>query len=263
MFDGETSPRPAKKIARAIIRLPAAALLLTLAVAAAHAEDPPIFPDKPDLSAISPTIICKDQTYALCATASCFLYNNVAYCKCNIRRGSSISARFAYPAAAAAANPDFDPAAYLPRQNICDLNAQGAGNGYMASMFSLPPSVLKGGYEALYTCPSNSTGRFAQCDGGICFTSSRGNTFPGFDTPLSQKEIICSCPVTQQSASMDPFGYQFVGPFPCDKKTFALCGQAASGRNGTSLPVGAPTGFPRYLSIKLYGKNPDVNECFP
>jgi hypothetical protein len=122
---------------------------------------------------------------------------------------------------------------------------------------------LKGGNMAVYTCPSSSAGAYAQCDGGICFNSTSGNAFPGFTKPLAGTQISCSCPISEASASKNPFGYQIIGPYPCQKKVFDQCGPAANELNGSTIPVGAPTGAARFLSIKLYGKNPDVNECFP
>ncbi len=70
-------------------------------------------------------------------------------------------------------------------------------------------------------------------------------------------------PISEASASKNPFGYQIIGPYPCQKKVFDQCGPAANELNGSTIPVGAPTGAARFLSIKLYGKNPEVNECFP
>jgi hypothetical protein len=35
--------------------------------------------------------ILNNQTYALCAVASCFVFNEVAYCECDVLRGDSIS----------------------------------------------------------------------------------------------------------------------------------------------------------------------------
>jgi hypothetical protein len=40
--------------------------------------------------------ILENQTYALCAVASCFVFNQVAYCRCDIKTGDSISAAFDY-----------------------------------------------------------------------------------------------------------------------------------------------------------------------
>jgi hypothetical protein len=233
--------------------LSAGVLCMSLAVVAAHAEDPPILPGNSKMANVAPTVICKNQTYALCAKAKCFVFNSLAYCECDILSGNSISAPFSYPVLP----PD------AAKQNICDLNAQGAGNGFMASTFSLPVGALKGGNMAVYTCPAGSVGAYAQCDGGICFNSTSSNAFPGFTKPLAEKEIICSCPITEASTAKEPFGYQIIGPYPCQKKVFEQCGPAANELNGTTIPVGAPTGSARFLSIKLYGKNPDLNECFP
>jgi hypothetical protein len=68
----------------------------------------------------------------------------------------------------------------------------------MVSTFSLPDAVVEGGDMALYTCPAGtSDGAYAQCDGGLCFTSTEAApAFPGFDEPLAEGEIICSCPIT-------------------------------------------------------------------
>jgi hypothetical protein len=57
--------------------------------------------------------ICSGQTYALCATASCFVLNGVSYCTCDVKSGDSISAPFSF---------DND-------QDICTVNAEGADNG--------------------------------------------------------------------------------------------------------------------------------------
>ncbi|HEX6011578.1 MAG TPA: hypothetical protein VFY87_07205, partial [Geminicoccaceae bacterium] len=126
--------------------------------------------------------ICEDQTYALCAVASCFVFNGVAYCKCEVKSGDSISLPFRFGEG----------------QDVCTVNAQGAENGYMVSTFSLAEEVTAPtGDMAIYTCPARrSDGAYAQCDGGICFTSTQGRSFPGFDQPLQENEIICSCPIT-------------------------------------------------------------------
>src|SRR5262249_9424728 len=114
----------------------------------------------------SETVICPNQRYALCATAQCFYLDGVAYCKCDLKQGDSISAPF-----------EFDNGT----QDICDLLDQGVSNGYTVSTYSLPDQVTKdyaaaytpnGGLPpplALYTCPQgSSTGPYAQCDGGVC-----------------------------------------------------------------------------------------------
>src|SRR5712675_2043383 len=90
-----------------------------------------------------PFVICKNQKYALCAAASCFVYDGVAYCKCDIMKGDSISLQLSYDSAAG-------------QQNVCDVNGQGKKNGYMVSTFSLPSGVMKGGNAAVYTCPGSA-----------------------------------------------------------------------------------------------------------
>jgi hypothetical protein len=191
--------------------------------------------------------ILDNQTYALCAVASCFVFNGVAYCKCDVEFGDSISLAL-----------DFDDG-----QDVCTVNAEGVKNGYMVSTFSVPDSVLKpNGDQAIYTCPRTSDGAYAQCDGGICFTSSEGQSFPGFDEPLAKDQIICSCPITVQNPETARVGYQITGPYPCQKSFFENCNSTtANNKTGSTIYVGAPTGTPRLLAFLLTGTNPPVNEC--
>ena len=83
----------------------------------------------PNLGAAAGFRICENQTYALCAVASCFVFNEVAYCKCDVKMGNSISLPF-----------KFDDG-----KDVCTVNADGAANGYMVSTFSLglPGSVRR------------------------------------------------------------------------------------------------------------------------
>jgi hypothetical protein len=162
--------------------------------------------------------ICKGQTYALCATASCFVFNGVAYCKCDVKSGDSISLPF-----------QFDNG-----KDICAVNAEGAANGYMVSTFRLPDAaVAPDGDQALYTCPAGtSDGAYAQCDGGLCFTSTEEKSFPGFDRPLGQNQIICSCPITVANPSTAKLGYQIAGPTPARRRSFKTARRP--------LPTGKP-----------------------
>jgi hypothetical protein len=202
-----------------------------------------------DLIAGAPVFeICHDQTYALCAVASCYVYNQVAYCKCDIESGDSISLPFA-----------------VDGENVCDVNARGPANGYMVSTFSLDNSVVQGGDMALYTCPGGSSdGAYAQCDGGLCFTSTEAApAFPGFSEPLADGQIICSCPITVADPDTPTFGYQIAGPFPCEADYFQNCESATTNRRtGTTIPVGAPTGVARLLTLLLDGPPvPPLNRC--
>lgn len=194
--------------------------------------------------------ICRDQTYALCAVASCFVFNQVAYCKCDVEHGDSISLPF-----------EFDG------QDVCDVNAEGPANGFMVSTFSLPASVLEGGSQALYTCRAGtSDGAYAQCDGGLCFTSTEASpSFPGFDEPLADDQIMCSCPITEADPDQATFGYQIAGPFPCEESFFENCSSAGTNdKTGSTIPVGSPTGIPRVLTRLLDGPPvPRLNLCPP
>lgn len=227
--------------------------------AVAYHLDPPLDP-------ATPFVICEDQRYGLCAAASCFVYNGVAYCQCDILRGDSISLQL-----------DFSTAS--GEENVCDVNAQGKKNGYMVSTFSLPADVLAGGPAAVYTCPGTDNAgsgqpapvAYGQCDGGICFTSTTNRTIPGFAGRLS-REITCSCPISTAATpgSSNAFGYQVFGPYnpqaeagkKCDPSGCAACSVPNPTANGSTIPVGAPTGAGKFLTEKLTGSVPAINECF-
>jgi YVTN family beta-propeller protein len=189
--------------------------------------------------------ICKNQTYALCAVANCFVLDGLSYCKCDVMSGDSISLPFNYD----------------DNQDICSINAAGVENGYMASTFSTPPSVEPpNGDMALYDCPRTSVGAYAQCDGGLCFASTEGKSFPGFEGPLKQNEIICSCPITQPTSPPPPVGFRIAGPYPCQSSHFQYC-NIANPKTGSTIYVGAPTGAAALLSKLLYGKVSKFNRC--
>jgi len=203
-----------------------------------------------DWPATSPRVfkVCKGQTYALCAVADCSVFNGVSYCKCDVMSGDSISLPF-----------HFDEG-----QDICSVNAEGKDNGYMASTYSLPKSVVAPeGDQALYNCPgTTSTGAYAQCDGGLCFTSTEGQSFPGFDKPLKKGELICSCPVTVANPETAKTGYQIAGPYPCEASYFQNCNsETANTEAGAVIHVGSPTGVARLLTRRLYGHVPPLHEC--
>jgi len=174
------------------------------------------------------------------------VFNGVAYCKCDVKTGDSISLSLKF---------DDD-------QDVCTVNEEGVKNGYMVSTFSGPESLLKpNGDMASYTCPAGSNGAYAQCDGGICFKSTQGQSYPGFDEPLAKDEIICSCPITEQSPK-DPVGYQIAGPYPCQKSFFENCKKRTANKNtGSTLYVGAPTGTGDLLAFLLTGKVQPSNKC--
>jgi hypothetical protein len=195
-------------------------------------------------------IICTDQTYALCAVGSCFVLDGIAYCECDVNSGDSISL-----------TDTFDNG-----ENVCSINAEGFDNGYMVSTFSVPISVVApSGNQALYTCAAGtSNSAYAQCDGGLCFTSTEGESFPGFGDPLDDNQIICSCPITTSDSSTAKIGYQIAGPYPCQKSFFKNCkNTTANTKTGSQIYVGAPTGSARLLARLLNGNVPALNQCLP
>ena len=227
-------------------------VVMGFAVMLAAGEPAPAADVTSELRPMSPKLlkICKDQKYALCAAASCFVFNGVSYCKCDVMSGDSISLPF-----------NFDDG-----DDVCSVNAEGPNNGYMVSTFSVPESVVApDGDQALYTCRARtSDGAYAQCDGGICFTSTEGQSFPGFDKPLMAGQVICSCPITVANPETAKLGYQIVGPYPCQSSFFQYCNSASANTNtGSTIYVGAPTGGARPFSRRLYGDVPPINRCFP
>jgi hypothetical protein len=236
-----------------------AALLLPAPALAFHLD--------PDLNPAPPFVTCPHQRYALCAAADCFVYNGVAYCKRDISHGDSISLQLDYT------SPTGED------QNVCDANQQGRANGYMVSTFSLPNQVKKGGTEAIYTCPGSANAgsgvsapvAYGQCDGGICYNSTRGQKFPGFSGRLHENQVICSCPISTGATpgSSDTFGYQVIGAYNptaalgsrCDASACASCSVSNPTANGSNLLVGSATGGGKFLTLQLYGSIPEINEC--
>jgi hypothetical protein len=214
-----------------------------------------------------PFEICEDQRYALCAAAECFVYNLVAYCKCDVERGDSISLALSFDGPTG-------------ERDVCEVNRAGRFNGYMVSTYSLPAGVTKGGTGAVYTCPGSENAHggvaapvaYAQCDGAICFTSSVARHFPGFEERLDLDEIMCSCPIStsQTAGSTTPLGYQMFGPYDpaappgerCSDSGCAFCAIANPTGNGSTLRVGSPTGSADFLTLRLDGSPlPDLNRC--
>jgi hypothetical protein len=198
----------------------------------------------------SPFLVCEDQTYALCATASCLVFDLLAYCKCDVKHGDSIGLAYRFG----------------DDQNVCTANAEGVENGYMISTYSLPPQgIAPFGDIALYDCPASSAdGAYAQCDGGFCFKSTQGNRFPGFAEPLGEDEIICSCPITVADPETAKSGCQIAGPYPCQQSFFENCNDPPAGkRTGDTIRVGAPDGAAEILTKELYGFVPPLLTCSP
>lgn len=163
----------------------------------------------------SPVMPLPNQKYALCAGAITFNFDNVTYARCALLDGDSVSAKQAYKGG-----------------NVKTVNEVGNKNGaYVVSTFSPPsPSEI-----AAYSCKKE--GAYAQCDGGICFESTVGKSFPGLGT-LSDKQIVCSCPIQTSN------NYHVWGPASCPTSATqydAICAKGSdrqTSKNGVSLRVG-------------------------
>jgi hypothetical protein len=162
------------------------------------------------------------------------------------------------------------------------------------STYSVPEQAkYPDGDFAAYTCPGElnkgkyggvapAKGSYAQCDGGLCFISTKGNNFPALGK-LGKKEIICSCPIATncEKSSANPEGHQISGPYDsetgCDPGACARCDAAAvTGRECESgnpltfvgiqedLSVGSATGVGNVLTCTLLGPGSVVefNSCF-
>ncbi len=196
------------------------------------------------------------DTYALCFTAECWTLDGVAYCKCDLKNGESISLPFKYREDG-------------KKKDVCDLFLESVDNGFTVSTYS-PPRQMQKDYEpvveklgppmALYTCPGASgqdSGYSAQCDGGLCFNSSSGTDFPGLGA-IGEDQIVCSCPPIANI----PIGFQIAGPWSCDPGdpdsdgnccdqsfTKRYCNVHHITRTGTQMVVSAPKGVPAILAI--------------
>jgi hypothetical protein len=249
-----SSPRPA---------LCLGALIILLAAGGAVRADTPLPPPPApaggaDALPITPLTILQNQTYALCAGAVSFVFDQLAYAKCQIKRGDSISLTLSYPPVHLPAQP---LAIIAGPGNVQSVNTLGYDQGtFMVSTYSPPvKATTPGGSQALYSCTAGSAGSYAQCDGGICFKNSSGKTFPGLGAVASD-EIVCSCPIATPGPSAQA-GYQVVGPNPClsDAQYNQLCNAAV--HNGSTLYIGAPEGIYKALALKLNGRPANFNEC--
>lgn len=215
-----------------------------------------------------PTASTTNNGFALCATAQCWTLDGVSYCKCNLMNEESISAPFNYTEGGT-------------MKDVCDLLVQGVTNGFTISTYATPVTVLKsynpatggqGPAQALYTCNepgySLKPAYSAQCDGGVCFTSTTNTDFPGLGH-IGSSEIVCSCPPTPNKRA-----FQISGPWSCapgeanrgnkccDKKFYTqFCGVRSIKKTGTVMAVGSTAGVPVILSTLLDGQPPLLNSC--
>ena len=197
-------------------------------------------------------VILKNQPYALCAGAAAVNFNEITYANCAKLRGNSIS--LPHPFASAPGNDD----------NPGDINTlnEGAPNrgGYIVSTYSPPAGAVNpNGDIAVYQCDRG--GSYAQCDGGLCFTSTTGRNPPLWG-PVSNSQIVCSCPII---SSVVPF--EVFGPHPCPTTAAeydAVCASNTSiANNGATIFIGSPgsPGTAVSLSECLTGGQVTLNTC--
>jgi len=165
-----------------------------------------------------PLMPLSNQKYALCAGAVTFNFDGITYARCRLKDGNSLAEKHTYKGGNA--------------ETVNKIgNAPGNGT-FLVSTYS-PPSTDE---YALYSCPSS--GAYAQCNGGICFTNTSGNEFPGLGR-LASNEIICSCPITVAK------DYHVTGPAKCPTSRSAydkICSKGsekAVTKDGASLYIGA------------------------
>ncbi|WP_105168455.1 hypothetical protein [Pseudoalteromonas sp. T1lg23B] len=205
--------------------------------------------------------------FALCATATCWTLDGVAYCKCQVLNEQSISISFDYLENG-------------KNKNICDLLLQGKENQFTVSTYATPrqietdydPETEKLGPPlGFYTCSGQDSqaAYSAQCDGGVCFNSTQGSNFPGLGH-IKDNEIVCSCPPSKNPTKR----FQIAGPWLCepgaandnneccDKDYYnEMCSVTSVSTTGTKLAVGAPAGGAATLSKLLDGSVPSLNAC--
>lgn len=216
---------------------------------------------------ICPVSTGQPERFALCAAATCWMLDGVAYCKCDVMNEPSISIAFNYTQAGQS-------------KNVCDLLLESVNNGFTVSTYATPRQVETdydrkteklGPAKALYTCATkdNADAYGAQCDGGICFNSTQGQKFAELGQ-LKPNEIICSCPPTLNPTKR----FQIAGPWKCepgaanenneccDKAFYEdMCRVTDISNTGTRIAVSAPAGSAVSLSTILDGEKPTLNSC--
>lgn len=214
----------------------------------------PVAADVPSSDTFGPVTILKNQEYALCAGALAFVFDGVAYAKCTMMHGTSISATLSYPAVTLPGQPG--DVVDAPG-NVETVNKLGNyQNTYMVSTFSPPTNPSNYG---VYTCEAGSAGSYAQCDGGICFRNTSGTTFPGVGT-VAKGQIICSCPITTPGPTAQ-LNYVQAGPLPClnGAQYKQLCN--APVKNGSTLYIGAPAPTFTRMTQLLNGNSGNLTFC--
>jgi hypothetical protein len=164
-----------------------------------------------------PVMPLPDQKYALCAGAITFNFDGVTYARCTYLDGDSVSAKQSYKGGNV--------------QTVNNIGNAPANQSFVVSTFS-PPSPSE---FAAYSCKQQ--GAYAQCDGGICFSSTIGKEFPGLGK-LTNNQIVCSCPIKEST------NYHVWGPASCptSKAQYdSICAKGSdrqTAKNGVSLRIG-------------------------
>ena len=199
-------------------------------------------------------IVLANQNYALCAGAQSVNYGEIKYAKCAINHDqSSISKVLSYPFPSVPPSPN----------NIDTINESAPINGYIVSTFSPPPGLTSpSGNLTLYTCKAG--GSYAQCDGGLCFTSTtaKQSPEPPLWGPVSSSQIVCSCPIATPKTS-----YQVFGPNQCPTAPEEYDQICAAGvtkiNNGAMIYVGAPVGVPEKFGGVFDRKTARIQQMRP
>ena len=233
--------------------------------------------------------IIPDQKYALCFPGRCWYFNEVLYCACEKLPENA-------PPYNVGNKDDWDDSISLTltirnnvlyddsfdeflvdedRPNVCNVMENGNKEGYRVSTFSQSPAkpIFGGSDGAVYYCPGDGPGSYAQCDGGLCFEGVSEMTGA---RKLFKKQIMCSCPIVEPpKVDQDPpekrDDYNAYGPFHPDIKDpakrcsaedcKAVCGAGAApvegpldhvlNGTGPDIPIGAPKNAGIYLSCTL------------
>lgn len=217
--------------------------------------------------------IIPDQPYALCFPGRCWFFNGVLYCACEkLPEDAPPGQRKEWDDSISLSLDIYDNDEFQEDSNVCTVMENGNSEGYRVSTFSLSPAypVYEGDDGAVYRCPSNSPGSYAQCDGGLCF--ERVSQMTGAQDLFGKNQIMCSCPIVEASGRRGP--YNAYGPFDpneraprqCSPEDCAMvCGAGSAPiRNGTGpdIPIGAPIGSGRVLACELAAYQQQTDEPY-
>jgi hypothetical protein len=121
-----------------------------------------------------PITILQNQSYALCAGAIAWVFDNVAYANCTVLKGDSISVTLSYP---------YVPATNQPAGDIQTIANQGAMSGtFKVSTYSPPDSLLGGTRRLRFIhAPSVPQDLMHNVTGGFASPTQRARSSPVLD----------------------------------------------------------------------------------